>query len=279
MQTKDKQTKKMNILFLSSFILSVVPITFAGPLTDYCHTEYKIVWKTEYVEKEDYKCQTVYEQWCSKVCKPHNSKYCKPHKEEKCTWEKKTKCKDVHKKVHVPYTETECKKKQKKVCDHHWVGTGKDKVWAEIPSTCKFVYDDHCKDVTKHKEKETTEKVCKEVPKKSCHYVETQQCKTVTTQKCEPYCTKKPKQNCEKVHKKTPIRISKKIPHKVCTSGNSCNKLCKGLLNCFKNQDGQCCGTDPNTSLTRCQQQPFGRQDDKIMAMMIILIITMTLIL
>ena len=244
----------MNILFISSFLLSMVTITLAAPLTDYCHTEYKIIWKNEYVEKEEYKCQTVYEEWCSEVCKPHESKYCEPHKEEKCTWEKKTECQDVHKKIHVPYTETECKKKQKKVCDHQWQGTGKDKVWAEIPDTCKFVYDDHCEDVTKHREKETTEKVCEEVPKKYCHYVETELCKTITSQKCEPYCTKKPKEHCEKVHKKTPIRVSKKIPHTVCTSsGNNCDELCEGLENCFKNVDGRCCGDDPNTNEQVCR--------------------------
>ena len=86
----------MNILFKSSFLLSMIKVTLAGPLTDYCHTEYKTIWKTEYVEKEEYKCQTVYEEWCSEDCKPQKSKYCEPHKEEICIWEKKTECKDYY---------------------------------------------------------------------------------------------------------------------------------------------------------------------------------------
>ena len=120
----------------------------------------------------------------------------------------------------------------------------------------KFVYDDHCEDVTKHREKETSEKVCEEVPKKYCHYVETELCKTITTQKCEPYCTKKPMEYCEKVHKKVPVKVSMKIPHTVCTSGNNCNEhdeLCEGLENCFKNIDGRCCGDDPDTNQQVCR--------------------------
>ena len=205
---------------------------------------------------EGHERHIVDEKWCSEICKPHESKYCEPHKEELCSWEKKTECKEIHKKIHVPFTETECKKNEKKVCEYEWQGTGKDMIWAEIPDTCKIVYDDHCEDVTKHREKETTKTVCEEVPKKYCQYVETELCKTITTQKCEPYCTKKPKEHCEAVHKKILVKVSKKIPHTVCTSGNNCNEheeLCEGLENCFKNIDGQCCGDDPNTNQEVCR--------------------------
>jgi len=243
----------MNTLFIPTFISSLVITTLAA---ESCHTEYKIIWNTQYIEMEGQECHTRDEQWCSEACEPHVSKDCEPHNEELCSWEKKTECKDVHKKIHVPYTETECKKKQKKICDHRWVGTGKDKIWEEIPGTCKFVYDDYCEDVTKHREKETTEQICEEVPQKYCHYVEIELCKTITMQKCKPYCTKKPKEYCEKVHKKVPVKVSKKIPHTVCTSGNNCNehdKLGEGLENCFKNIDGQCCGDDLNTNQQVCR--------------------------
>merc|ERR1712130_111622 len=153
---------RMNIIFLTSLLFSAfVSMTWARG----CHTELKTVYKTEYKEKEEEKCETLNEEWCNEVCKPVHTKECKPHKEEKCTWEKHTECEDESKWIQIPYEETECEKKPKKVCEYKWENTGSGKIWAEIPGTCKFD-DEECKNVEKTREKEVTEKICTEVPKK-----------------------------------------------------------------------------------------------------------------
>ena len=128
-----------------------------------CHTEFKTVWKNEFIETEEEKCETINEEWCDEVCEPHDTKECKPHWEEKCTWEKHTECKDNTKWIQVPYKETECEKKKIKVCDSEWKHTESGKIWAEIPETCKFVDEEECKNVEKTRDKDITEKVCKEV--------------------------------------------------------------------------------------------------------------------
>merc|ERR1711902_438751 len=91
------------------------------------------------------------------------------------------------------------------------------KIWAEIPSTCKFVDEEECKNVEKTREKKIKEKVCKEVPIKKCNNEEELVlCTTKITDKCEQECTTTPKKICEKVHRKTPVRVSKNVPHLFC---------------------------------------------------------------
>jgi len=198
---------RMKNIFLTSLLFSAfVSMTWARG----CHTELKTVYKTEYKETEEEKCETINEEWCNEVCKPHHTKECKPHKEEKCTWEKHTECQDVSKWIDIPYEETECEKKPKKVCEYEWQNTESGKIWAEIPGTCKFEDEEECKNVEKTREKEVTEKICTEVPKKKCKEVEVDLCTTKKTQKCEQECKTKPKKHCEKVHRKIPVQVSKK---------------------------------------------------------------------
>merc|ERR1711902_204643 len=91
------------------------------------------------------------------------------------------------------------------------------KIWAEIPSTCKFVDEEECKNVEKTREKKIKEKVCKEVPIKNYNNEEELVlCTTKITDKCEQECTTMPKKICEKVHRKTPVRVSKNVPHLFC---------------------------------------------------------------
>merc|ERR1712233_51536 len=155
---------RMNIIFLTSLLFSAfVSMTWARG----CHTELKTVYKTEYKEKEEEKCETLNEEWWNEVCKPVHTKECKPHKEEKCTWEKHTECQDESTLIDIPYEETECEKKPKKVCEYEWQNTESGKIWAEIPGTCKFEDEEECKDVAKTRVKEVTEKICTEVPKRN----------------------------------------------------------------------------------------------------------------
>merc|ERR1712130_344511 len=178
---------RMKIIFLTSLLFSAfVSMTWARG----CHTELKTVYKTEYKEKEEEKCETL--------------------KEEKCTWEKHTECQDESTLIDIPYEETECEKKPKKVCEYEWQNTESGKIWAEIPGTCKFEDEEECKDVAKTRVKEVTEKICTEVPKKKCEEVEVDLCTTKKTQKCEQECKTKPKKHCEKVHRKIPVKVSKK---------------------------------------------------------------------
>ena len=103
-----------------------------------CHTEFKTVYKNEFIETEEEICETINEEWCDEVCKPHDTTECKPHWEEKCTWEKHTECKDNTKWIQVPYKETECEKKKIKVCDSEWENTESGKIWAEISEILKM---------------------------------------------------------------------------------------------------------------------------------------------
>ena len=113
----DEHTKNMTILFISSIVFSL--IQFALAASDNCHTQYKIVWNNQFIERETQECRIVYESVCSNVCSPHPSQQCKPHKTEHCSIHQVTECKDVPKKIQIPYTELECKKKLKEVCHHH----------------------------------------------------------------------------------------------------------------------------------------------------------------
>merc|ERR1712227_796861 len=110
-----------------------------------------------------------------------------------------------------------CETQKKKVCDYQWENTGSGKIWAKIPSTCKFVDEEECKNVEKTREKKIKEKVCKEVPIKNCNNEEELVlCITKITDKCEQECTTMPKKICEKVLRKTPVRVSKNVPHLFC---------------------------------------------------------------
>ena len=257
----DEHTKNMTILFISSIVFSLIQFALAS--SGNCYTQYKIVWKNQFIERETQECRIVYESVCSNVCSPHPSQQCKPHKTEHCSIHQVTECKDVPKKIQIPYTELVCKKKLKEVCDHHQNTIERSANHYAVSrsashgSNCKNVTEDHCEYVTKYREVETTKKICHVVPKKHCKDVETELCTTVIKQKCGPYCNSIPKNSCKTVVKKFPIAVTTSVPFTVCTPpGTQCNQfdeMCKGFRNCFKNIDGRCCGTDPCTSAVICR--------------------------
>merc|ERR1719249_3125 len=82
-----------------------------------CRTEYVTLWDTEYQEKEEQICETVYEKQCNTIYK--------------------NVCVQKYRTEYEPYTESECTTEYKQDCQFEWRGHGNDKVWAPIEGTCQ----------------------------------------------------------------------------------------------------------------------------------------------
>merc|ERR1712226_975499 len=188
----------------------------ASPPSIQCRTEYVTLWDTEYQEREEQVCKTVYEKQCS----TRTQRLCQPTTRQECTTEYANECSTIYKNVCVqkyrteyePYTESECTTEYKQDCQFEWRGYGNDKVWAPIEGTCQNVPYDECKQVAYQE--------CKDVPEQKCVSVPRQVCVTVPDQVCtsEPLteCQDVPRQQCHSEHKRFPIRVSRQEPKKVC---------------------------------------------------------------
>merc|ERR1712172_455776 len=165
-----------------------------------CRTEYVTLWDTEYQEKEEQICETVYEKQCSTVYK--------------------NVCVQKFRTDYEPYTESECTTEYKQDCQYEWRGHGNDKVWAPIEGTCQNVPYDECKEVAKSHSKQVAYQECNDVPEQKCVSVPRQVCITVPDQVCtsEPLteCQGVPRQSCHSEHKRFPVRVSRQAPKKVC---------------------------------------------------------------
>merc|ERR1712012_1309628 len=101
-----------------------------------CRTEYVTLWDTEYQEREEQVCETVYE----KQCETRTQRLCQPTTRQECTTNYVKECSTIYKNVCVqkfrteyePYTESECTTEYKQDCQYEWRGHGNDKVW--LPS-------------------------------------------------------------------------------------------------------------------------------------------------
>merc|ERR1711970_188212 len=168
-----------------------------------CRTEYVTLWDTEYQEKEEQICETVYEKQCS----TRTQRLCQPTTRQEC------------------YTESECTTEYKQDCQYEWRGHGNDKVWAPIEGTCQNVPYDECRDVEKTHAKQVAYQECNDVPEQKCVSVPKQACVTVPDQICktEPLteCNDVPRQACHSEHKRFPVRISRQAPKKVCDEVHS----------------------------------------------------------
>merc|ERR1712083_1159542 len=111
-----------------------------------CRTEYVTLWDTEYQEKEEQICETVYEKQCS----TRTQRLCQPTTRQEC------------------YTESECTTEYKQDCQYEWRGHGNDKVWAPIEGTCQNVPYDECKEVAKTHAKQVAYQECNDVPEQKC---------------------------------------------------------------------------------------------------------------
>jgi len=196
----------------------------ASPPSIQCRTEYVTLWDTEYQEREEQVCKTVYEKQCS----TRTQRLCQPTTRQECTTEYANECSTIYKNVCVqkyrteyePYTESECTTEYKQDCQFEWRGYGNDKVWAPIEGTCQNVPYDECKEVAKTHAKQVAYQECKDVPEQKCVSVPRQVCVTVPDQVCtsEPLteCQDVPRQQCHSEHKRFPIRVSRQEPKKVC---------------------------------------------------------------
>merc|ERR1712038_1229659 len=193
-----------------------------------CRTEYVTLWDTEYQEREEQVCETVYE----KQCETRTQRLCQPTTRQECTTNYVKECSTIYKKVCVqkyrteyePYTESECTTEYKQDCQFEWRGYGNDKVWAPIEGTCQNVPYDECKEVAKTHAKQVAYQECNDVPEQKCVSVPKQVCVTVPDQVCtnEPLteCQDVPRQACHSEHKRFPIRVSRQEPKKVCDEGS-----------------------------------------------------------
>merc|ERR1711863_133220 len=176
----------------------------ASPQSIQCRTEYVTLWDTEYQEREEQVCKTVYEKQCSTIYK--------------------NVCVQKYRTEYEPYTESECTTEYKQDCQFEWRGYGNDKVWAPIEGTCQNVPYDECKEVAKTHAKQVAYQECKDVPEQKCVSVPKQVCITVPDQVCtnEPLteCNDVPRQACHSEHKRFPVRVSRQEPKKVCDEGS-----------------------------------------------------------
>merc|ERR1739838_529135 len=189
-----------------------------------CRTEYVTLWDTEYQEKEEQICETVYEKKCStrtqRLCQPTTRQECHTEYEQQCKTIYKNVCVQKYRTEYEPYTESECTTEYKQDCQFEWRGHGNEKVWAPIEGTCQNVPYDECKEVAKTHAKQVAYQECKDVPEQKCVSVPKQVCITVPDQVCtsEPLteCQDVPRQACHSEHKRFPVRVSRQAPKKVC---------------------------------------------------------------
>merc|ERR1711953_727359 len=193
-----------------------------------CRTEYVTLWDTEYQEREEQVCETVYE----KQCETRTQRLCQPTTRQECTTNYVKQCNTIYKNVCVqkfrtelePYTESECTTEYKQDCQFEWRGHGNDKVWAPIEGTCQNVPYDECKEVAKTHAKQVAYQECNDVPEQKRVSVPKQVCVTVPDQVCtnEPLteCQDVPRQACHSEHKRFPVRVSRQAPKKVCDEGS-----------------------------------------------------------
>merc|ERR1712115_452310 len=181
-----------------------------------CRTEYVTLWDTEYQEREEQVCETVYE----KQRETRTQRLCQPTTRQECTTNYVKECSTIYKNVCVqkfrteyePYTESECTTEYKQDCQYAWKGTGNDKVWSPIEGTCQNVPYDSCKEVANTQAKQVAYQECHDVPERKCSLVPEQVCVNVPDEVCKQV----PKQQCHSEHKKFPIRISRQEAKKVC---------------------------------------------------------------
>merc|ERR1711868_245756 len=170
-----------------------------------CRTEYVTLWDTEYQEREEQVCETVYE----KQCETRTQRLCQPTTRQECTTNYVKECSTIYKNVCVqkfrteyePYTESECTTEYKQDCQYEWRGHGNDKVWAPIEGTCQNVPYDECRDVEKTHAKQVAYQECNDVPEQKCVSVPKQTCVTVPDQICKT----EPLTECQEVPRTAPL--------------------------------------------------------------------------
>lgn len=193
---------------------------------DGCRMEYVTVW--EDVETEEVNkviCETEFKEECfteyEEVCVNATEKVCTMVDEMVCVDSLTNKCGLEQVLKNETYTETECEKVYKNICEYEWIGEGKTKKWVPVEDSCVTKPFEDCEDVVKYKENFVEEEVCRDIPIKDCRNMpkevcvdpaENEICEEVPVEKCEIV----PHEECKQITGTVPKKVSKKVTKIMC---------------------------------------------------------------
>merc|ERR1712241_1122626 len=173
----------------------------------------KVISETEFKEE----CFTEHEELCvnatEKVCSMVDEMVCVDSITNKCGLEQVLK--------NETYTENECSKVYKNICEYEWIGEGKTRKWVPVEDSCVTKPFEECKDVVKYKENYVEEEVCRDIPIKDCRNMpkevcvdpaENQICEEVPSEKCEIV----PHEECKQITGTVPKKVSKRVTKVMC---------------------------------------------------------------
>jgi len=206
----------------------------AALVEDGCRMEYVTVW--EDVEAEEVNkviCETEFREECftehEEVCVNATEKVCSMVDEMVCVDSVTNKCGLEQVLKNETYTETECTKVYKNICEYEWIGEGKSKKWVPVEDSCVTKPFEECEDVMKYKENYVEEEVCRDIPIKDCRNMpkevcedpaENQICEEVPTEKCEIV----PHEECKQITGTVPKKVSKKVTKVMCDGEEEANQ-------------------------------------------------------
>jgi len=195
-------------------------------MEDGCRMEYVTVWEdveTEEVDKVI--CETEFKEECftenEEVCVNATEKVCSMVDEMVCVDSITNKCGLEMVLKNETYTETECNKVYKNICEYEWVGEGKTRKWVPVEDSCVTKPFEECEDVEKFKENYVEEEVCRDIPIKDCRNMpkevcvdpaENQICEEVPSEKCEIV----PHEECKQITGTVPKKVSKRVTKVMC---------------------------------------------------------------
>jgi len=195
-------------------------------MEDGCRMEYVTVWEdveTEEVDKVI--CETEFKEECftehEEVCVNATEKVCSMVDEMVCVDSITNKCGLEQVLKNETYTETECNKVYKNICEYEWIGEGKTRKWVPVEDSCVTKPFEECEDVVKYKENFVEEEVCRDIPIKDCRNMpkevcvdpaENQICEEVPSEKCEIV----PHEECKQITGTVPKKVSKKVMKVMC---------------------------------------------------------------
>merc|ERR1711970_1266899 len=184
-----------------------------------CRMEYVTVWEdveTEEVDKVI--CETEFKEECftehEEVCVNATEKVCSMVDEMVCVDSITNKCGLEQVLKNETYTENECNKVYKNICEYEWIGEGKTRKWVPVEDSCVTKPFEECEDVVKYKENYVEEEVCRDIPIKDCRNMpkevcedpaENQICEEVPTEKCEIV----PHEECKQITGTVPKKVTK----------------------------------------------------------------------
>merc|ERR1711971_223722 len=198
----------------------------AEKLTDGCRMEYVTVW--EDVETEEVNkviCETEFKEECfteyEEVCVNATEKVCSMVDEMVCVDSLTNKCGLEQVLKNETYTETECTKVYKNICEYEWIGEGKTKKWVPVEDSCVTKPFEDCEDVVKYKENFVEEEVCRDIPIKDCRNMPKEVCvDPAENEICEEIPTEKreivPHEECKQITGTVPKKVSKKVTKVMC---------------------------------------------------------------